>query len=321
MSLSNLNKRLKYLGGKTSESRFQADKLKSLKKALFNSYQAETIILEDGREFRCLINKNALSEDYNDKIISIPFSDICLNKDRVGTTTEGIEEIGLKCGDIFEWKGTGTFWLVYLRYLEEDSYFRAEIRKCDGDIEIGDSRFKAYIKGPAESDLNWSQKEGLYFNQLNYSLMAFVQKTDEALDYFHRFKQVKIKGDNWKVTAINPYYAEGIIKVWLAEDFNNTLVEKAQEVEEPDIPVLPPEDNSPYINGKDKVYPYDIVTYSIENASGGQWKINNKKAKIVESTELTVTLEIVTGKSGDFELSYEKDNNNIFTSKIKILSL
>ena len=77
------------------------DKLKSLKKALLYSYQSATAQLSDGREFRCLINPDKLKTDYDNKIISIPFEDICLNEDKIGKTTEGIQPIGMKPGDVF----------------------------------------------------------------------------------------------------------------------------------------------------------------------------------------------------------------------------
>ena len=95
MSVKNLNTRLNYHGG-NAEGRFQRDKLNSLKRALLYSYQSETIELMDGRQFRCLINPDKLKPEYDNKVVSIPFEDICLNKDKVGTTTEGIETIGLK---------------------------------------------------------------------------------------------------------------------------------------------------------------------------------------------------------------------------------
>ena len=74
--LDNLRTRLNYQGGIKAESRFQKDKEKSLKKALIYSYQAETAILSDGREFRCLINTNKTKADYDAKIISIPYEDV-----------------------------------------------------------------------------------------------------------------------------------------------------------------------------------------------------------------------------------------------------
>lgn len=104
-SLDNLKTRLKFNGGGSQEQRMDLDKLRSLKKALLYSYQAQTAILKDNREFKCLINHDKLKEDYDDKIISIPYEDICLN------ATKGdkkIQEIGMKVGDIFTWKETNT---------------------------------------------------------------------------------------------------------------------------------------------------------------------------------------------------------------------
>ena len=98
--LDNLNTRIGYRGGK-QQDRMIDGKLASLKKALLYSYQAATAILEDGREFRCLINPDKLKTNYDDKIISIPFEDICLNAPKAGKTNEGFQEIGMKTGDTF----------------------------------------------------------------------------------------------------------------------------------------------------------------------------------------------------------------------------
>ena len=89
MSLETMKERINYNGGKEQESRMNADKLRTLKKALLYSYQAATAILLDGREFRCLINPDKNKPAYDNKIISIPYKDICLNEDRVGKTIEG----------------------------------------------------------------------------------------------------------------------------------------------------------------------------------------------------------------------------------------
>jgi len=81
-SLETLNKRLEYRGGGKGRQidRLNEDKLRALKKALLYSYQSATVELEDGRQFRALINHDKLKVAYEDKIISIPFKDICLNK-------------------------------------------------------------------------------------------------------------------------------------------------------------------------------------------------------------------------------------------------
>lgn len=70
-ALNHLNTRLNYYGG-NQEKRMTEDKLRSLKKALLYSYQSQTIELNDGRQFRCLINPDKNKPDYDDKILSIP---------------------------------------------------------------------------------------------------------------------------------------------------------------------------------------------------------------------------------------------------------
>ena len=321
--LDNLKSRLNYQGGAKAEDRFIEDKLRTLKKALLYSYQAETIILEDGREFRCLINKDKLSGDYHDKIISIPYYDICLNKPKIGKTSQGEELIGLKPGDVFTWKGnenTGdTNWLVYLKYLEENAYFRADIRECNAKLEVNGKTYDVYVRGPVETDIKQNQKAGIVWNDLNYSLVVYIGKNDDTLDYFHRFTKVKIDGNMWQVAAVNKYFANGIIKLGLNEWFNN---EFEDEEIVPDENQPPLEEGIPYIDGPLEVYPYDTVRYTIVNESGGRWVVSDtKRAKIIESTELTATIEIITSKSGNFDLIYQKDGVNITSMPIVIKSL
>lgn len=73
---SNLKARLNFRGGINQQDRMNRDKDRSLRKALLYSYQAATAILPDLKEFRCLINPNKLTEDADDKILSIPFYSI-----------------------------------------------------------------------------------------------------------------------------------------------------------------------------------------------------------------------------------------------------
>lgn len=306
--LDNLNKRLQYRGG-NAEGRFIKDKLKGLKKALLYSYQAETAVLADEREFRCLINPDKIKEDYDNKEISIPFKDICLNKPMMGATSQGEEEIGMKAGDVFEWKETKTHWIVYLRYLEENAYFRAAIRRCKYEVEINDSKYKVAIQGPVETSVPWNQKSGITWNDMNYSAIMYITKNEETLDFFERFTKIKINGKTWETEVVDSFAAEGILQVHLGETFNNSLEDAAKE-EIPEVNI--PEAGSPHISGQTFVNPYDIIEYSINNISGGSWSIDdNKKAQIIKQEDNTATIEVVTGKSGKFNLIYSVNDNNI----------
>jgi hypothetical protein len=75
--LNNLKNRLRYRGGDV-QGRIVQRKAESLNRALDLSYSAAVAVLQDGREFRCLINPNKLTMEIDEKMLSIPFEDICL---------------------------------------------------------------------------------------------------------------------------------------------------------------------------------------------------------------------------------------------------
>ena len=319
--LDNLKTRLQYAGGKNQESRMQADKLKTLKKALLYSYQAATAVLEDGREFRCLINPDKLKQDYDDKIISIPYKDICLNKDRQGKTSEHEEEIGLQVGDVFCWKETNSYWLVYLQRYEENAYFRAEIRKCNNEIEVNGKKYRVFTHGPDVESILWHTRRGFgSWSDLNYDLTMWVTLNQDTEDFFHRFTEIKIKNKPWKVASVDCESTPGLIEIQLQESFKNTIAdekkqEDAEKSDKDDIDLA-----LPHIVGDAIVYPYDTKTYQIEKLEGGQWSLSNTKAAIVSQTDKEVTINITARRSGVVDLIYEKDGQKvIFNLTIKSL--
>ncbi len=316
--LSNLNKRLQYRGGNT-ESRLEKDKLTSLMRALHNSYQSETAILEDSREFKCLINPDKLHTDYDNKIISIPFEDKCLN-----SVTSDKELIGLKSGDTFTWKETNTHWLVYLRYLEESAYFRAEIRKCEQQIEINGKSYWIYIRGPVETSVQWKEKAGLTWNKMNYSLVMFITRDENTSDFFHRFTKIKLtepgSGEKrtWEVVNQNQYYGDGIIQVFLDEAHENSIEDAANQEREENIKPIPPIDmTKPYIIGSTTAKKYDSVTYKAVNfTESGYWYLvqNNKETKINNSSNM-LTFEITNSK-GTYIVKYKTENEEALLETI-----
>ena len=292
--LDNLSIRLNYRGGAKAEDRMAADKLKTLKKVLWNSYQAETIILEDGREFKCLINPDKLKNDYDNKILSIPYKDICLNSDFLGIPTSYAEEpTNIQTGDIITWKKYNSHWIVYLQYLEEDAYFRAEIRRCGATATINGIDYPVYLRGPVETKIRWNLKNDTTWNDLNYSTIAYI-KVDENTSKLKRFSIIKIDGQNYEVQVVNRFSTGGTYILYLKEHYTNTI-------EEENIPKK--EEISSPIIGKQYVRPYDILTYSIDN-EGGTWSLSNNSARILKCNDNEVTIEIITGKSGQVDLIY-----------------
>lgn len=311
MSLKLLNKRLQYQGG-NQEQRFINDKLRGLKKALLYSYQAATATLSDGKEFRCLINPDKNKPAYDNKILSIPYKDICLNAPRVGKTSEGEIDIDIKPGDVFTWKETNTHWLVYLEYIEEDAYFRSEIRRCDQEVKIEDNSYWVYIRGPVETSIEWNQKAGIEWNTLNYSLVMYITADEITNNYFERFKTIKIldprynKEKTWQVVGVDPYYGDGIIQVFLDEYFENSIAdavaaENSAEAGEEN----PVDETAAYINGPTEVQQYSKAYYEIHNAEEGHWYLRWKdEEQDLKSSLKIIPLNISIGELGTFTLIY-----------------
>lgn len=317
-ALENMKTRLNYVGGTAQIARMNADKLKSLKKAMTASYQAATAILADGRQFKCLINPDKIKNTYDNKILSIPFEDICLNAPKKGKTSEGIVPINLKAGDVFTWKENGSQWLVYLQRLEETAYFRSEIRKCNKIVEINGKKYYTYVRGPEQLTIEWQKGNLEMFNKENYTLLMYITKNEETLDYFHRFTRIEIDGLPWEVQAVDAIATEGIIEVSLKETYRNSI-EKETEKDKEEVQ---PEKKDIYIEGPNTVYPYEEYEYKIMGTDSGIWEISTNKAKIIgEKTQAIVKIEVTSGRSGNFILKYNKEGLDAIELPITIESL
>lgn len=318
-ALENMKTRLDYNGGIAQIARMNADKLRSLKRAMIASYQSATAILADGREFKCLINPDKIKNTYDNKILSIPFEDVCLNASKKGTTSQGIVPINLKAGDVFTWKENGSQWLVYLQRLEETAYFRSEIRKCNKTIEINGNKYPVYVRGPEQLTIDWQKGNLEMFNKENYTLLMYITKNEETLDYFHRFTKIEIDGLPWEVQVVDSIATEGIIEVSLKETYKNTIEKEIKEEEE----IIIPEKKDIYIKGFNKTLPYEEYLYEIIGTKDeGVWEISNNKAKIIgEKNQLQVKIGIITGRSGSFVLRYVREGLDAIELPITIESL
>ena len=204
-NLELMKMRLDYQGG-NSEGRIIREKLKSLEQALKYSYQAETII-KDGFEYRALINNNKLKMDYDDKIISIPFT------------------AQMAVGDLFEWPRTNTKWITYLQIYSEDAYFRGYIRKADHTITWKDEygnihSTPAAIRGPVETKIRSQMKGGLAFDEPNYTLNAIIPNTVDTIK-LQRYSKVTIDSKVWEVVATDSISESGVIDMGLIESYFN----------------------------------------------------------------------------------------------------
>lgn len=222
--------RFAHNGGYLQQERMIYDKKRSLDRALLYSYQGASIrkvswvtpneLVEsiDDREFpkicRALINPNKNKPDYDEKVLSVPY------------------EADYHPGDVFEWIGTGTYWIIYLQELTELAYFRGDIRKCQYQInwEDEDGQHSTYcaVRGPVETKINYIQKHGISVDNPNYSLNILLPRTEEILKYFRRYSKFYLKGADegsqevcWRVEAIDWISTPGILEVNATEYYSN----------------------------------------------------------------------------------------------------
>ena len=291
-----MKQRLEYEGG-DFDGRLVQSKLKSFHAAL-HSYQGEWITAKE-KIYRCLINADKLKEEYDIKMLSIDF------------------DTGVKPGDVIYWNRTDTYWLVYLQHYSEEPYLRAQIRKCSYQIDIDNTLYWMSVTGPSEKTTEWATQHNIAYNKLNYTVIFYITKDNVTDEFFKRHQSVKFDGHNWKVIAVDRYSQKDVLEVVLEEDFD-TIFEEIETTPE----IIAPEETLPYIDGPREVRAYDTsIVFSIKNASNGNWLVNSNKVKIVNSNSDTCELDILTGKSGDFKLSYVTDNSDNIDLDVTIKSL
>lgn len=302
--------RLKH-AGEDNDGRIVSGKLRSFHAALKNSYQAEWITYKDTK-YRCLINPSRLTENFDKKVLSIDF------------------ESGVKEGSVFYWDRTGQYWIVNLQQHTEEAYFRGDIHRCEFAIDIDGNTYWTSLRGPSEESADWKNKHNLVFNNLNYTMAIQITKDSRTMNYFDRFKVIKLKNTypdvdtgeiieeehRWQVVATDKWSNDGVIDIYLNEYADNPMEDAIIE------PTIPDQDTTqPHIDGPRIVDIWQsLVSYSIKNTSGGNFVVNSSKVEIVSTDEFSCVVNINTGKSGTFDIIYRREGEDDIITTVIIQS-
>lgn len=279
------------------------DKRRSLDHAVWNSYQAAEVLRVDAKNrkpVRALINPNKLKQDYDDKILSIGY------------------EYNFKPGDVFEWIGTNTHWIVYLQDLTELAYFRGDIRKCSYQIawedEDGIHTTYAAVRGPVETKINFIQKHGISVDTPNHSLSILMPKNEYTINYFKRYSKFYLQGDDtcWRVEATDWISTPGILEVIAVEYYAN---ETEDDIENGIVggliePIKDPNDGTldeMDIIGETFIKVKKLYDYSFYGDGNYKWYVDPKyPVELITnpSNPKEVQLRWSSSYSGQFELLY-----------------
>ena len=251
-NLNLLKLRAKHANNDRQHDRMVKDKLRSLHRALLYSYQTAWIKkdgVEDADYVRALINPDKVKFDYDEKIVSVEY------------------EHGFGPGDTFEWKNTGTHWIILKQEMTEVAYFRGNVRRCQEllitDPETGDKvSIWAAVRGPVETKLNTIQKAGLVANVPNMTLQLYIPKTEQNMRLFERYVTFEFGGRFWQIVAPDTISTPGIIEIPAVEDYDCHHSDLLVEVVDPNPPV---EEYEATIEGETFVKPLEQSIYTVTN--------------------------------------------------------
>lgn len=295
--------RFRQHGGNLQQERMIKDKRRSLDHAVWYSYQAAEIVKVDATDrkpFRALINPNKLKQDYDDKILSVGF------------------EYNVEAGDVFEWLGTNTHWLVYLQDLTELAYFRGDIRRCSYQIAWEDENGDIYttyaaVRGPVETKINYIQKHGISVDTPNYSLDILMPKNEATLKQFKRYSKFYLQGDDvcWRVEAIDWISTPGILEVVAVEYYANETEDNIDSGIVGGLIVKPENPNSPEaeetIVGETFIKVKKEYEYTFNGDVAAAWSTDRDVPVSLRpdpSDPRKVTIKWETTYSGQFDLYY-----------------
>ena len=305
-SLEGINEmalRLRAAGGHSQQERMIHDKREALNRAVHFSYQAVQVLREDAESripVRALINPNKLKQDYDDKVVSVGY------------------EYNFQPGDVFEWLGTGTHWLIYLQDLTELAYFRGDIRKCSYQIkwENEDGAVQSTwiaLRGPVETKINFIQKGGISVDVPNHSLNILMPKTEETLKYFKRYSKFYVTNTDdvtsaicWRVEATDTLSMPGVLEINAVEYYSNTIEDDIKTGIVGGLVVSPevPDESKNFIFGETFIKPKKSYEFIYRGTDKAEWHIDCKYPVeyTVEGNKITLTW--MQTYSGQFELHY-----------------
>ncbi len=309
-----MRRRLEFQGGIEQENRMIKGKWRTLQRALKYSYQACTVqkvqpfsdVLKENaltvdktfKHCRALINPDKVKQDYDDKIISIGYED------------------DYHPGDVFEWKKTDTYWIIYTQELTEDAYFRGEIRRCRYTINFKDEDGNwcstwAAIRGPVETQIESIQKNQERVDRPNLSLNILMPYNEKTLRAFDRYSEFLFAGRCWKVQAPDSISMKNIIEINAEEDYINRDTDDIEKELKNGLVVEPVIVDSA-IKGEGYIIPQVKEVYDI-GRQGGKWCIVEKDAPVIMKERTSTSVEITWTKmtQGDFTLRWSKDGECI----------
>lgn len=301
-----MRKRLEIRGGISQQERMIKDKRETLDRVILYSYQGARIKKVDSEEIApALINPNRVSQDYDDKIVSVGF------------------EYEYAAGTIFEWCKTGSYWLIYTQDMTELAYFKGKVRRCRYQIEWKDKdgnikNTYAAVIGPAQQTIQSTIKVGNSIDLPNYTLSILIPNNEDTIKFFKRYSEFYLKDNEtcWRIEGVDSISCPGIIEVSATEHYANEHEDKDGIVGALIQDSVPPVPSSPQILGEVFIKPRLSYTYEYVGDEKAEWEWDKTLPVHANIDNKKITLSWTKMYSGQFILKYGSAEKTIVAESL-----
>lgn len=294
----NMQRRLKRIGGRDQQDRMIKLKEKSLLSAIGHSYQSAEIkkYPHFKKVDKALLNSRSITEDYDNKMISIPFFE------------------GYRTGDVFYHVNTRTYWIIFLQELTELAYFKGYCRRCNYVVSWIDKFQRKHtspiaVIGPNNPILGERQVSEVRVSIPSANLKILISDTKENQQYFQIGQVFLLKGVAYKVSELDNLSMPGIIQLSAIQTYAdqgtsemNTNTSNAFSVH----PVVEHLDKEYGIEGPREIGAQEIVEYRRATyVSNALWNVKEKDVPVVfkeDESNPVIHLQWTGVESGKFTL-------------------
>lgn len=202
---------------KIPQEKLIADKVKTFKRALNSSYNAETVYNQNNSDFLALISgtNSQKLQDNERKIFSTLLDNECA------------------VGDIIFWERDNSRWMITEQTTTEKAVFQGFINKVNYQLEWKDLNtgtiYKQWVvaETSAEKTIEDGVKNSITYDLFSDSLFIMMPKKTKGVELLKRYDEIIIGGKKWIIEVVDNISNTNILKLYVKETALNRDLDTA----------------------------------------------------------------------------------------------
>lgn len=202
---------------KIPQEKLIADKVKTFKRALNSSYNAETVYNQNNSDFLALISgtNSQKLQDNERKIFSTLLDNECA------------------VGDIIFWERDNSRWMITEQTTTEKAVFQGFINKINHQLEWKDLNtgtiYKQWVvaETSAEKTIEDGVKNSITYDLFSDSLFIMMPKKTKGVELLKRYDEIIIGGKKWIIEVVDNISNTNILKLYVKETALNRDLDTA----------------------------------------------------------------------------------------------